>query len=106
MTGLAGRMRERVVIERRSAVDDPHGGIGDLWDVIDVAWAEVRPDRSGPDVAADRRRTGRRWLVTMRPQDVRIGDRLRWQGRLLAPRALERDPAWPDRLTIRVEEAE
>lgn len=106
MSELAGRLRARVVIERRSAVDDAHGGIGDLWDVIDAVWAEVRPETGGPEVVADRRRTGRRWLVTLRPCDVRIGDRLRWQERLLAPRAIERDPAWPDRLTIRVEEAE
>lgn len=106
MTGLAGKMRERVVIERRTVVEDDHGGLGDLWDVVDAVWAEVRPETGGPDVTADRRRTGGRWRVTMRPYDVRIGDRLRWQGRLLAPRAIERDPAWPDRLTIRVEEAE
>ncbi|MDB5685368.1 MAG: hypothetical protein JWM75_3066 [Sphingomonas bacterium] len=102
---LAGRLRERITIERRETTRDAVGGTSGGWTPIGEWWAAVAPDGSGDIVAADRRTAAARWRITLRTgADLRIGDRLTWRGTRMRVRRRIDDPAQPDRITVETEE--
>jgi head-tail adaptor len=102
---LAGRLRERVTVERRAATRDALGGaIGD-WIAEAVVAAAIVPARAGAAVVADAASGLDGWAVTVRSEaDVRVGDRLVWRERRLSVVRATRDPTTPDRLEIFSEE--
>lgn len=102
---LAGRLRERVTVERRAATRDALGGATGAWIAVATIRAAVAPGRAGPAVAGDAPSGLDDWIVTARAEaDVRVGDRLVWRGRRLAAVRVVRDPRAPDRIEIFNEE--
>jgi len=103
---LAGDLRERVELQRRDGARDAIGGAVGAWVSLGMAWAAVEYERIGVGVAGEAADASPWWRVTMRARgDVSVGDRLLWNGRVLAIRSVERDPRLPDRLRLRAEEA-
>lgn len=103
---LSGRLRTRVIIERRESARDAIGAASGDWVTMRSAWAEIAPEGSGPIAQADAAAAMPRWSVTMRFEAPlpAIGDRLVWGGRKLRVRAVIADPREPDWLTLSTEE--
>lgn len=103
---LAGALRERVELQRRSGERDAIGGAAGDWQTFGSAWAAIEYERAGPAARADAADDCPLWRVTLRARDdVAAGDRLLWGGRTLSVRSVERDPRRPDRVLLRAEEA-
>jgi head-tail adaptor len=98
LNGFAGTLRERVVLQRRTATQDALGGQEDDWTVIDVVWASVRPAGHGPFHAGDAASAMPVLRVTLRPCDVRVGDRIERIHGFITAREVIVDPALPDRV--------
>lgn len=103
---LAGRLRTRVIIERRENGRDAIGAANGDWITMRNAWVEIAPETVGPIAQADARSAMPRWTVTMRFEAPlpTIGDRMLWSGRKLRVRAVIADPRTSDRLTLSMEE--
>lgn len=104
---IAGRLKQRIRIERRVHAPDGAGGSHEIWRPVGEHWAEMRPVDSlnMSAVVADTRVTARRWRVLMRAGiEVALGMRLRWQGLDLRVTGIDRDPQMPDRITVVAEE--
>jgi len=102
---LAGRLRNRVAIERRGTDRGALGEASGGWVATGHAWADLAPAGTGEPVAGEARNMAPRWRVTLRNgAAVAIGDRLVWRGRKLRVRRRIEDPALPDRFTIEAEE--
>jgi head-tail adaptor len=103
---LAGRLRTRVIIERREDARDVLGAASGDWITMRSAWVEIAPDLIGPIAEADAKAAMPRWAVTMRAEAPlpTIGDRVLWAGRRLRVRSLMADPRAPDQLTLGTEE--
>lgn len=103
---LAGRLRTRVVIERRENARDAIGAASGDWVTMRSAWVEIAPESIGPLAVADARAAMGRWAVTMRFEAPlpAIGDRILWAGRKLRVRSVVADPRTPDQLSLSTEE--
>lgn len=102
--GLAGVLRERVLVERPDEARDALGGRGGDWIAEGAAWALLEPAGRGGDVRGDAREAMPRFRVLMRARgDVAPGWRLVWRGAGLMVAAVERDPRAPDRMVLLVE---
>lgn len=102
---LAGRLSERIVIERRDPARDAAGGATGAWTEVGRAWAALEPAANGAVVEGEGLRARLRWTVTLRGEaDVRIDDRLIWRGNRLRVRRVIADPRAPDRLVAESEE--
>lgn len=105
LSELAGRLRERIAIERRDPARDATGGAAGEWLGVGQAWAAIEPVGRVAAVEADALRARLRWAVTLRSEaEVRIDDRLIWRGNRLRVRRLVPDPRTPDRLVVEAEE--
>ncbi len=88
----AGRLRERVTIERPVRVSDGTGGESVSWAALGTVWAEVASLAGSEVTQAERDEARGRYTVTMRHRDDVIADmRLVWRGKVLNIRGL-RDP--------------
>lgn len=103
---LAGRLRTRVIIERREDARNAIGAANGDWITMRNAWVEIAPESIGPLAVADARAAMERWTVTMRFEATlpAIGDRILWAGRRLRVRSVAADPRTPDRLSLSTEE--
>jgi head-tail adaptor len=102
---VAGRLAERVTLERRQEVRDALGGSDASWNAEAELWAAVTPDRGGVAQGGDARRGGRRWAVMVRRRDgLGLDCRLLWGARILRVRFVEDDPRVGDVVTLRCEE--
>jgi head-tail adaptor len=102
---LAGRLTERVTIERRGGERDALGGASGAWTALGTRWAGLAPQPGGPLVVGEALDAAPRWRVILRAgSGVAVGDRLVWRSRRLAVRGVTDDPARPDRTTIEAEE--
>jgi head-tail adaptor len=106
---LAGRLRERVMLEQWIPARDAAGLDAGHWAAAGTVAALVEPERG---LVADGRGQGEalrsmaRWRVTLRaPVDVRLTSRLWWRGERLTVLAVERDPARPEVLVVRCRSA-
>jgi head-tail adaptor len=100
---LAGRMTERVVLERWQDARDVHGLAVGEWQMVETREAAVMAERV-PDagVAGDALHAVARWRVVLRaPAEVGLRWRLWWRGERLAVLSVLRDPAFPDRVELR-----
>lgn len=103
---LSGRLRTRVIIERREDARDALGAASGDWIVMRSAWVEIAPESIGPIAEADAPAAMPRWTVTMRSEapPAAIGDRVLWGGRRLRVRSIGADPRAPDELRLSTEE--
>ncbi len=103
---LSGRLRTRVIIERREAARDTLGAASGDWMTMRNAWVEIAPEAIGPIAEAGAQAAMPRWRVEMRFEAPlpTIGDRVLWGGRTLRVRSVMTDPREPDRLTLSTEE--
>lgn len=86
MNELAGRLRERVRIERRGTLVSPTAGLSDEWHLVAERWAEVVPLSGSPlsEVASETWVTSRRWRVTIRPGvPLELPLRIVWRGLIM-----------------------
>lgn len=104
MSAFAGGLTQRVLVQRRGADRDDLGGADGPWATLAQVWAALSPIASAAWGQGDRPGAAPRWQAILRTTDVVPGDRLQWRGVTLVVRAVEADPAAPDRLTLVVEE--
>ena len=89
---LAGRMRERVRIERAT-------GPGAAWVEVGRFHAAADPLDPGPDAAAQARAAMPRWRFTLRgAPPMRPGDRVEWRGSSLTVERVQ-ERIWPEPIT-------
>jgi head-tail adaptor len=102
---FAGRLRERVVIEAPMGERNAIGAQLPSWEVVARCLAMVAPEGVGAEAEGQALSAMARFRVTIRVRDgIKVGQRLRWAGRLLSIRQRIDDPALPDRITLRCEE--
>jgi len=102
---FAGTLSERVLVQRRSGDRDDLGGAAGAWSAGVGLWAALVPLPSAGWGGGDLPSAAPRWRATVRVgADVVPGDRLQWRGRGFVVRAVEADPAMPDRLGLTLEE--
>jgi head-tail adaptor len=104
MSGFAGILRERVVLQRRSESRDALGALDDDWTVIDVVWASARPIGHGEAHVGQALDARPLWRVSLRPCDVRVGDRIERLTHSVNVTRVIADPALPDRVVAIGEE--
>jgi SPP1 family predicted phage head-tail adaptor len=74
---MAGRLRHRVTVERRSEALDELGQRNNVWTAIATAWAKVRPLSGREFLSASGVRAEITHEITMRyPIDVKPKDRV------------------------------
>lgn len=104
---VAGRLRQRIRIEKRLDRPDGAGGSGSEWAPVGEHWAEMSPveSLSLSALAAETRLTSRRWRVLLRSGiEVVLGTRILWRGLDLRVTGVEADPRTGDRLLVIAEE--
>ncbi|MEO6226010.1 MAG: head-tail adaptor protein [Sphingomicrobium sp.] len=105
MTEFAGTLRERVAIERPTAVRNAMGLQEPGWEQVCRCLASVKLDSVGAESEAQALSAMPRFRVTIRARDgIALGNRVSWNGRLLMVRQLLDDPAARDRIAMRCEE--
>ncbi len=105
VSGLAGRLRTRLGVERFTASGaDGAGGFAGGWTPAGSLWAEMVD--AGEDVVSDGEARVRRarWTVTARAGEIDATCRLRWGARAFAVLGVRHDPGTPDRMRLLVEE--
>lgn len=102
---LAGRLRERIRIERREAARDAAGGATGEWQVVADSWAAIEPGGGSVTIVGDAIRGRLRWTVTVRSEtDLAVDDRIVWRKARLRVRRVTPDPREPDRTIAETEE--
>lgn len=102
---FSGALTQRLTLLRRQAARDTLGGASGAWAATGTIWASVVPVASAPWGAGDRPVAAPRWRAMLRSNfDVSPGDRAQWRGLIFAVRAVEADPATPDRIALILEE--
>jgi head-tail adaptor len=105
MSGFAGDLRERVVIERRLGGRDALASATGQYAYAGEAWASLIPLASADLTQANSLSTMTRWKVILRKReglDPRC--RLTWRGKYLAVRSVVSDPQMPERMVLTCEE--
>lgn len=87
-----------MVLQRRTAGQDALGAIEDDWTIIDVVWASVRPAGHGALQEGATAAAMPLLRVTLRPCDVKVGDRIERIFDMVHVREVIVDPALPDRV--------
>lgn len=100
---LTGLLTEIVAIDQFVDSRDTSGSATGNWQAAGYAWAAVVPDGRGFN-EGEARRSRRRWRLTLRaPCRAVLTSRIIWRGEWLTVIAVESDPRWPDRVTLRCE---
>ena len=106
MTEFAGTLRERIQIERPTALRTPTGLQEVGWLPLVRCWASVQLEGVGAESEGQALSAMPRLRVTIRRRDgIAIDQRIRWRERTLMIRQLLDDPRLPNRLVLRCEEA-
>lgn len=102
---FAGRLKERIVIERPGRERTASGLLVAAWERVASCLAAIEPEGAGPESEAMSLAAMPRFRVVIRwRDDVAIDQRVNWRGRVLMVRQLLPDPARPEQLTLRCEE--
>ena len=105
MSEFAGTLRERVAIERPVALRTALGLQSAGWEVVARCLASVVADGAGAEAEAMALSAMGRFRVTIRRRDgVSVGQRVRWDDRVMEIRQRVDDPKLPDRIMLRCEE--
>jgi head-tail adaptor len=105
MSGFAGTLRERVILETRRAGRDGLAGAIGKYDYAGEAWAALIPLVPADLTEAMSISAMPRWQVILRKRegiDPRV--RLTWRGKYLAVRSVVSDPREPSQLVLTCEE--
>lgn len=106
MTEFAGTLRERITIERRTALRTPTGLQESGWETVATCLAAIELEGVGAEAEAQALSAMPRLRVTIRRRsNIAIDQRIRWGKRTLTIRQLLDDSRFPDRLVMRCEEA-
>lgn len=99
---VAGALDQRVLIERWQGSRDGAGDDVGQWQAVERVFADViRDGDPRPAAAGDAARSGRRWRVRLRDRDdLDLSVRIIWRDQILAVRAVDRDPAAADIVTL------
>jgi SPP1 family predicted phage head-tail adaptor len=78
----AGRLRERVTIQRQVAVPDGAGGQTRSWVDVATVRAEVLPRRGNAEAGTEALQGVQQWQMVIRfRRDIAIDDRIVWEGK-------------------------
>lgn len=81
---FSGHLRERITIERQTAVRDALGSAGPQFEIVGEFWAAAETLDSGGVGEAESRSAMPRWRFILREtQAIKPGDRLIWGGRVM-----------------------
>ena len=85
----AGKLRERIVIQRKVSTPDGGGGNAVSWQDVATLWARVMPKRGNEALEAAQLRGVQLYEVVVRyGADIKTTDRIGWDGTLLNIRAI------------------
>lgn len=102
---FAGRLKERITIERPSAQREASGLQLDVWTRLFACWAAIAASGAGGQVQGQALSAMPRFVVTIRRRGgVAVGQRIRWGERVLIVLELTDEPLAKERLTMRCEE--
>ena len=105
MTGFAGTLRERVVIETRGPGRDGLAGATGKYHYAGEAWAAMMPLVPADLTQGAAISTMPRWQVIMRKREGIVPRvRLTWRGKYLAVRSVVSDPREPAQMVLTCEE--
>ncbi len=105
MIGLAGNLRERVVIEQRLSDRDSRGGATGKYVYAGEVWAALMPLVANALTQAEAISAMPRWSVTIRKrEDIDPNVRLTWRGKYLTVRGVISDPREPAQMVLTCEE--
>jgi head-tail adaptor len=105
MSGFAGDLRERVVIEHRFGGRDTLASATGQYTYAGEAWAALSPLAPADLNQANALSAMTRWKVTLRKREgLDPSCRLTWRGKYLAVRAVISDPQMPERMVLTCEE--
>lgn len=102
MNDFAGTMKEKVELWHRTPARDALAGEGGDWTLAGLIWAAAEPAGYGSEAGDDGDRP-QRWEITLRPCEVRVGDRLMRPLQWLEVKDVLADPRRPDRVTVTAE---
>lgn len=102
---FAGTLKERIAIERPATARTAGGLQTAGWEPVAECLAAIAPEGAGAESEAMSLSAMPRFKVTIRARKgIAVGQRVRWNERLLAVRVLIDDPRLADRLVMRCEE--
>ena len=102
---FAGRLRERILIERPATSRTAMGLQEAGWEAVCKALAAVEPDGAGAEAEAQALSAMLRFRVTMRPRDgIAVGQRITWRETQMMIRQMLSNPAERDRIVLRCEQ--
>lgn len=105
MTEFAGRLRERISIERPTMTRTPTGLQEAGWEPVGRYLAAIELEGVGPESEGQALSAMPRLRVTIRRRTgITIDQRIRWGSRTLMIRQMLDDPRFPERLVLRCEE--
>lgn len=103
--GLAGALKERVAIESPSSERNAMGLWQPGWTLFAKCRASVVPEGVGSESEGMALSAMPRFRVTIRARSgLSVGQRVRWNGRILMVRQVNDDPRLKDRVALRCEE--
>ncbi|TXH48140.1 MAG: head-tail adaptor protein [Desulfurellales bacterium] len=82
----AGKLRQRITIERATETRDAFGATLQSWGTLATVWAEVLPKAAGEEFTSDAasERTSQGYTINLRYRsDVTTMMRVNWQSKLL-----------------------
>lgn len=105
MTEFAGKLRERITIERPTTTRTPTGLQEAGWEPVGRCLAAIGLEGVGAESEGQALSAMPRLRVTIRRRSgIAIDQRIRWGARTLMIRQLLDDPRLPERLVLRCEE--
>lgn len=106
MSEFAGKLRERIIIERPTTTRTPTGLQEAGWEPVARCLAAIALEGVGPESEGQALSAMPRLRVTIRRRvAIAIDQRIRWGARTLMIRQVLDDPRFPDRLVLRCEES-
>lgn len=106
MNEFAGKLRERISIERPKTTRTATGLQEAGWEPVARCLAAIELEGVGPESEAQALSAMPRLRVTIRRRHgIGIDQRIRWRARTLMIRQMLDDPRFADRLVLRCEEA-
>src|SRR5690606_41893208 len=90
----AGRLRDKISIQRKTTSQTPDGGSQTAWDIIHDTYADVEEVRPSVDVIAQQQniQTMLRVRIRYNPEiNIKNGDRIDWRGLILVTMAPNAD---------------
>lgn len=105
MTEFAGKLRERITVERPTTMRTPTGLQEAGWEPVCRCLAAIELEGVGPESEGQALSAMPRLRVTIRRRTgIAIDQRIRWGSRTLMIRQMLDDPRFPERLVLRCEE--